>query len=117
MDEGEVIIGWCWGQFGLPALALAISASSIWLGVRIINRRERWAVSVLAGAIVVVFAVYPLSIGPASRLSHDPDCPDWIQHELPTFYGPVLRLFGAMPDPLYDMAWGYIWLWNGSGGT
>jgi hypothetical protein len=50
----------------LPALAVAFAAFCVWLGVRIVNRKERWAKWTLAAALVLV---YPLSFGPACWLS------------------------------------------------
>jgi hypothetical protein len=43
----------------LPALAVAFGALCVWLTVRIVNRRERWAKWTLAAAIVVgsIFAL------------------------------------------------------------
>jgi hypothetical protein len=45
----------------LPSLAVAFAASCVWLGVRIINRRERWAKWTL---VVIVALAYPASRGP-----------------------------------------------------
>jgi hypothetical protein len=115
MDEGEIIMGWAWSDYLLPVFALVCSTSSIWLCVRFINRRERGALWGIAALSIVVLIVYPLSLGPASRLSHDPDCPDWLNHELPTFYGPVLRVIDNMPDSLSDIAVEYISLWRQRG--
>jgi hypothetical protein len=44
-----------------PAMAAAFAAFCIWLGVRIVNRRERWAKSMLAGLCAAV--LYPISAG------------------------------------------------------
>jgi hypothetical protein len=55
----------------LPALAVAFAAFCVWLGVRIVNRRDRWAKWSLA-AVVGPPLLYILSFGPmcwyASRL-------------------------------------------------
>jgi hypothetical protein len=51
----------------LAILGVAFTAFSVWLAVRIVNRRERWAKRV-AIALVVTLVVYPLSIGPATWL-------------------------------------------------
>ena len=51
----------------LPALAVAFGAFCVWLFVRIVNRRERWAKWVLAALIVVLS--YPLGFGPVCWLS------------------------------------------------
>jgi hypothetical protein len=48
----------------LAALCAAFAAFAMWLAVRIINRRERWAKRT-AVALVGVLVVYPLSFGPA----------------------------------------------------
>ncbi len=55
----------------LPVLAVVFAAFCVWLTVRIINRRERWAKrTALALALA---ATYPLSFGPVSWLL-DSEC-------------------------------------------
>ena len=44
------------------ALCVAFAAFAVWLTVRIINRRERWAKRAAVG--LVVLAMYPLGVGP-----------------------------------------------------
>lgn len=46
----------------IPTLAVAFAAFCVWLAVRIVNRRERWAKR-LAVALVLTLA-YPMSFGP-----------------------------------------------------
>jgi hypothetical protein len=53
----------------LPALAIAFAASCVWLAVRIVNRRERWAKWTAAGTLVGIPLLYVLSFGPACRLA------------------------------------------------
>ena len=48
----------------LAAIGVAFAAFCVWLGVRIFNRRERWA-KWTALAIAAVLAAYPLGIKPA----------------------------------------------------
>ena len=48
----------------LPALAVAFAAFCVWLTVRIVNRRERWAKWTLA-AVVSLPVLYVASYGPA----------------------------------------------------
>jgi hypothetical protein len=55
----------------MPGMALALSifglafaAFCVWLTVRIVNRRERWAKWTLSGLISAAIA-YPVSFGPA----------------------------------------------------
>jgi hypothetical protein len=47
----------------LPAVATAFATFCIWLTVRIVNRRERWAKSMLA-AVVGLAVLYVASFGP-----------------------------------------------------
>jgi hypothetical protein len=54
-------------QSFLLALAVAFAAFCAWLGVRIVNRRERWAKWTAVGLGVLL--VYPLSFGPACWIS------------------------------------------------
>jgi hypothetical protein len=51
----------------LPALAVAFAAFCVWLAVRIINRRDRWAKWTLA-AVVGLPVLYVASFGPACWL-------------------------------------------------
>jgi hypothetical protein len=55
-------------SFLLPALAVASAAFCIWLTVRIVNRRERWAKRTGLGLCALV-VLYPLSSGPAHWLN------------------------------------------------
>jgi hypothetical protein len=48
----------------LPAVGIALSAFCVWLTVRIVNRRERWAKWTL-GVLVAFIIGYPTSSGPA----------------------------------------------------
>jgi hypothetical protein len=49
--------------------AIAFAAFCIWLTVRIINRRERWAKRTAVAIVVALPALYALSFGPACWLS------------------------------------------------
>src|SRR5262245_31992187 len=53
----------------LLLLAIAFSACCLWLAVRVINRRERWAKWAFAVMVVTALFGYPLSIGPACWLT------------------------------------------------
>jgi hypothetical protein len=41
----------------LPAAGLAFAAFCVWLTVRIVNRRERWAIWTAAGLVVVLLSL------------------------------------------------------------
>lgn len=47
-----------------PTLGVAFAAVCVWLGIRIVNRRERWAKRLFVG-LAVMPALYVLSFGPA----------------------------------------------------
>jgi len=49
----------------LPAVAVAFGAFCVWLTVRIVNRRERWAKRTAMALVAMV--LYGLSVGPAAR--------------------------------------------------
>jgi hypothetical protein len=49
----------------LVALSLALAAFCVWLLVRIVNRRERWAKRTAVGGIASLPLFYLLSFGPA----------------------------------------------------
>jgi hypothetical protein len=83
----------------LPALAVAFAAFCIWLGVRIYNRRERWAKWTFFTATVLLPIVYVASLGPAARIvaRNDPDA--WAFHPLfDAIYWPIARCATAAGD-------------------
>jgi hypothetical protein len=55
----------------LPALSVSTAAFFIWLTIRIVNRRDRWAKWAAAGLILLVVAAYPLSMGPVLVFAPD----------------------------------------------
>src|SRR5438552_10005644 len=54
--------------FIIAALAMAFAAFCVWLTVRIVNRRERWAK--WTAVVVVLPVLYVASFGPACYISH-----------------------------------------------
>ena len=103
----------------LPALGVAFAAFCVWLTVRIVNRRERWAKWTLA-TIIAVPLLYVLSFGPwcwiSSRLSGEPR---WI----PLAYRPVTsiaakasltrRTLNWYAQILAPDGWGLVWMPHG----
>jgi hypothetical protein len=55
----------------LSSLGVAFVAFCIWLGVRIVNRRERWAKRTAVGIVVALPVLYVASFGPACWLIAD----------------------------------------------
>ena len=70
----------------IPTLGVAFAAFCVWLTVRIINRRERWAKWVLA-AVVGLPVLYVASFGPACWLSDHEALPYGLAD---SFYGPLM---------------------------
>ncbi len=74
----------------LPVLAVTFAAFCVWLAVRIVNRRERWAkwtaVALLAGSPLL----YPLSFGPACW-SFRSQRTAAKYRLLETYYGPLIN--------------------------
>jgi|SRR5579872_5873072 len=52
----------------IPALGVAFAALCVWLTVRIVNRRERWAKRTLVVAVLLP-VLYILSFGPVCWIS------------------------------------------------
>ena len=79
-----------------PALSVAFAVFCVWLMVRIVNRRERWAKWTLAG--LAVLAAYPLSLGPVVWLAIHGWMPKWL-FGVP-FYQPIHWIRANGPDRL-----------------
>jgi hypothetical protein len=69
------------GEVSFQILGIVFVAYCIWLTVRIVNRRERWAKRTAAGLVIVL--AYPLSFGPAC----------WLADRLPIVQGPVTTAY------------------------
>ncbi len=78
----------------LLALAAAFAALCVWLTVRIVNRRERWAKRTLA-AVVGVPVLYVLCFGPACWIGSRSRTGAKIVNSI---YQPILRLAFHDPD-------------------
>jgi len=83
----------------LPALAVAFAAFCVWLAVRIVNRRERWAKRTAVG-LAVVLVLYPLSAGPATWILHHCDLPKPAFRFILKLYGPLGLFEAHSPSPV-----------------
>jgi hypothetical protein len=92
----------------LAVLGLAFTAFVVWLTVRIVNRRERWAKRV-AISLVVAAVVYPLSIGPATWLNERELLPN---AALSSIYLPLFWMYEHAPRSLQAAADWYIGVWS-----
>src|SRR5215469_15309492 len=94
----------------LPTLAVAFAAFCVWLTVRIVNRRERWAKWTLA-TLIVIAVLYPLSVGPANWLYVRLGMPEWLHQTIAVAYDPLWKSSGAMPQWLVDLYWNDYTRW------
>jgi hypothetical protein len=99
----------------LPAVAVALIAFYIWLTVRIVNRRERWAkrTALILGVLLIG---YPLSIGPAGWLLNRDGTPFRFQLAALAFYKPLRLAVSNAPRPARIAADQYCDLWIGEPG-
>jgi hypothetical protein len=94
----------------LPALAFAGAAFCVWLTVRIINRRERWAKWTLAVAVALPL-LYVLSIGPAAGALNRVGEPRWAAMIYMRIYGPINWAYRNGPQSARDALEWYLQIW------
>jgi hypothetical protein len=100
----------------LPDLGVTFAAFGVGLTVRIVNRRERWARWTLAG-LVIVFVLYPLSIGPVGWVKTRFAAPTGMFNDaLGVIYMPVLIAALHGPEPIRHAFQWYGRLWGLEGG-
>src|SRR5579872_2385025 len=80
----------------LQVICVAFASVAVWLGVRIFNRRERWA-KWTAISIGIATMLYPLSLGPACWLVGDSEIRMTIFEGA---YYPILWLARASRPPV-----------------
>jgi hypothetical protein len=76
----------------LSIFGIAFAAFCVWLTVRIINRRERWAKWTLAGVIVGLPVLYVASFGPACWIASHTVRFDSSYDSIPVAYWPIGRM-------------------------
>ena len=107
MDEDEFDI---WTVV-LPALGVAFAAFSVWLTVRLVNRRERWAKWTFF-CVIGMPTLYVLSSGPMIWLAGKVDAPPWVFSALDQVYGPLIwvMMYGGCFGQIF---WRYLMWWSG----
>ena len=76
-------------EMTLMATGVAFAALCVWFGVRIINRRERWAKWALAVTLSLP-VVYVFGFGPACWLASENKMSPAVGRAACRFYGPLL---------------------------
>jgi hypothetical protein len=94
--------------FGI--IMLALTAICLWLGLRVYNRRERWAKWTGAG-LAIALVVYPLSIGPAWWVECKFEHPKWMSVAFSGAYAPILAANNNGPDWMHEAIWCYTTWW------
>ena len=95
-DGAGWLCGGCGETVALPELSetmttvlmvtgVAFAAFTVWLTIRIINRRESWAIWTAVGLFVL--AMYPVSFGPACWITSRANVGAWA---VPTIYRPMV---------------------------
>ena len=97
-------------DIALTIFAVALAAFVVWLTIRIVNRRERWAKWTLVAVVVVAFVGYPMSIGPVRWLVGRGYLPSWTFTTISTVYAPFDWPY--IPQPLDDALSWYCSLWD-----
>jgi hypothetical protein len=95
----------------IAVLGTAFAAFVVWLAVRIVNRRERWAKRT-ALLLVIVPTLYVLSIGPFVWLATRRYLPDMAVGAAGFFYGPVIWIGRDGPAPLKEGIEWYVKPWE-----
>jgi hypothetical protein len=95
----------------LTVLATAFAAFCIWLTVRIVNRRERWAKWTAVGSLIGIPVLYVLSIGPVFWFQSRGMVPASVNATLDEFYIPVGWVLTYGPKPITDFFDWYLPLW------
>lgn len=89
----------------LLIFGVAFAPCCVWLTVRIVNRRERWAKWMLTTVLAASPILYVLSLGPAVGIENRSLGPDWLQNRLRSGYEPVFWLLDYTPDSVNDAYW------------
>ncbi len=76
-------------------MAVVFAAFCVWLTVRIVNRRERWAKR-LAWGLIAISAIYPLSSGPTRSVA--------IRYRMIPMRGPFVMQTGTIASGDWDIS-------------
>jgi hypothetical protein len=92
-----------------PVVVLAFVSFVVWLGVRIVNRRERWAKRMAVGLAMAAFVGYPLSFGPYCWVGARSDDLTIVER-FNVVYSPLVGALLGLPESLYGPVEWYLGL-------
>jgi ABC-type Fe3+ transport system permease subunit len=95
----------------LPALSVAFAAFVVWLTVRIVNRRERWAKWTLAATLALP-VLYVASLGPVFWVAERTRYPQWARHAHNLYVVPLELLYDTFPETAEATIEPYLRLWR-----
>jgi hypothetical protein len=112
-EEGQISFD---GGMFMLALSATFAAFCVWLTVRVVNRRERWAKWTLATAICLP-SLYVLSMGPAAWLHSRKWLSEDVRTAIDWIYAPITHFANYPGGPLYetwasDLLARYTGLWR-----
>ncbi|MBI3863295.1 MAG: hypothetical protein HY290_15495 [Planctomycetia bacterium] len=90
------------------ALAAAFASFCVWLTVRTVNRRERWAKRTAVAVVVCLPMLYVLSVGPVRRMGGRGYLTQSEKSKIAWFYSPL----ELTPSPIFDAIVWYARLWD-----
>jgi hypothetical protein len=96
------------------ALAVAFAAFAVWLTVRIVNRKERWA-KWTAAVLAVALIVYPVSAGPWCYAMGRYGAESPFIDATYSIYVPLQTAVSFAPDCVSDAFHGYCRWWDQRG--
>jgi hypothetical protein len=94
----------------LSIFGVSFAAFCIWLVVRIVNRRERWAKWTLA-VVAVAPVIYLLTYGVAVRYDRRQLLPAWTRPVGERAFAPIYWLLSNGPMPVRSSLAAYSRLW------
>ncbi len=82
----------------LAVLGVGFPAFCVWLTVRFINRRERWAKWTLAGVALGLLVGYLLSWPWSVPVVHGRSAPPWLETTADVIYRPLMLTIDNSPE-------------------
>jgi len=95
----------------LPVLAFAFAAFCVWLAVRIVNRRERWAKRLGWGLLIAATPSYTFLLGPLLWLHRHDYLPSSMVDACQRIYWPIDWLYKNGPAPISALLDWYREIW------
>ena len=90
-------------NLALSIFTVAFAAFCVWLTVRVVNRRERWAKWTLVGTVIGLPVLYVVSFGPACWISSHVLDKDYDEDDDGT--GVTAETVSSLYEPIFRLAW------------